>query len=517
MPGYTEKTWREKWDEAKKNAMEATQTDPDETLEAKLSRISLLEADPEAWFRYYFPKYCYAPAARFQKEATKRVLENPEWWEVRIWSRELAKSTRTMMEVLYLTLVGNPITPLSPLERDRERSKKQYVLMISNSLDNATRLFMPYRANLEFNQRIINDYGKQERIGKWNAAEFITQNSVAFRALGAGQSPRGTRNEEARPDVILFDDIDTDMDCRNPDIVKDKWQWIEEAAIGTRSISQPTLIIFCGNRIAKDCCIERATHFADHVDEVNIKDKDGNSSWPEKNSETDIMRVLSQKSYLAIQKEYFNNPVTEGSVFKVMAYKPVRPIRDYQLLVCYTDPSFRESSKSDFKATVLVGYWQGEFHIIKCFVEQTSTAQMIEWHYYISELVRPKHCYFKIEGGFIQDMFIKEFHDPVNRKGRPPIPIDADKRNKQDKFSRIECLLEPLNRNGKLYLNLMDKDNPHMKRLEEQFLVLSPNSRAYDDGPDAVEGAVYTIYEKLGLQQPGSHLTYKRPDNPKRF
>ena len=229
------------------------------------------------------------------------------------------------------------------------------------------------------------------------------------------------------------------------------------------------------------------------------------------------MRVLSQKSYLAIQKEYFNNPVTEGSVFKEMAYKPVRPIREYQLLVCYTDPSFRESSKSDFKATILVGYWQGEFHIVKCFVEQTSTAQMIEWHYYISELVRPKHCYFKIEGGFIQDMFIKEFHDPVNRKGRPPIPIDTDKRNKQDKFSRIECLLEPLNRNGKLYLNLMDKDNPHMKRLEEQFLVLSPNSRAHDDGPDAVEGAIFTIYEKLGLQKPDAHMIQKRWDNPKRF
>jgi len=162
-------------------------------------------------------------------------------------------------------------------------------------------------------------------------------------------------------------------------------------------------------------------------------------------------------------------------------------------------------------------WWQGEFHIIKAFVEQTTIAQMIEWHYYISNMVRPNRCYFLIEGGFIQDMFIKEFHDPANQKGRPPIPINIDPRSKQDKFTRIECLLEPLNRNGKLYLNAADKSNPHMQRLEAQFLTLSPTSRAHDDGPDAVEGAVYAIYEKIGGHKTDSHGFFKRPDNPKSF
>lgn len=85
---------------------------------------------------------------------------------------------------------------------------------MSNSYDNAERLLMPYMIILERNNGIIADYGTQKKIGSWNAGEFTTRKGVAFRALGAGQSPRGTRNNEIRPDVIIIDDIDTDEDCQ---------------------------------------------------------------------------------------------------------------------------------------------------------------------------------------------------------------------------------------------------------------------------------------------------------------
>ena len=261
---YTDKQIDELWQEYAENIRSSTSVDLKETPQEKKKRITKLEAEPEEWFKYYFPKFAYAPAAPFHKKATKRVLNNPEWYEVRNWSRELAKSTRTMMEVFYLTLTG----------------KKRFVMMISNSYDNAVRLLMPYKANLEFNSRIINDYGMQQRSGQWEDGEFGTRKKVLFRAVGAGQSPRGAKNDEVRPDIILFDDTDTDEECRNTDSITKKWKWIEEAAIGTRSISQPTLILFCGNIIAKDCCVVRAAAFADHTDIVNIRTDAGVSTWP---------------------------------------------------------------------------------------------------------------------------------------------------------------------------------------------------------------------------------------------
>jgi hypothetical protein len=503
------------WKQHVKMVMDTTHINEEEAEDVKSERRVRLEAEPEDWFGYYFPRYTYAAPAPFHKEATKRILEHPEWYEVRMWSRELAKSTRTMMEVLYLTLVGHACSFVGTDNQLVISSRrKRYVLLVSNSEDNAQRLLLPYKANLEFNKRIIQDYGAQVNLGNWQAGEFTTQQGVAYRALGAGQSPRGTRNEEVRPDIILFDDIDTDADCLNPEIISRKWRWIEEAAIGTRSVSQPTTIIFCGNRIAPDCCIQRAVRLADHVDEINIRDAAGESSWPEKNSTEDIDRVLAQKSYAAQQKEYFNNPVTEGSVFDKLAYKPARPLNEYKLLLCYTDPSYKATN--DYKATVLVGNYNNEWHILKCFLAQATTAEMIGWHYHIMDLVGSNTCYYFMEEVFMQDVIIKEVSDAGLKKGRT-IPIRGDTRRKPEKFMRIESLLEPLNRNGQLYFNQNEKSNPHMVRLAEQFLVFAPGSRAHDDGPDAVEGAIWKMNEILSRTAGKGIVSWPKQSNQNRL
>ncbi len=483
----TNKQVLDNWDGFSSIFLSPADVDPNESDDAREARRTRLEADPEQWFAYYFKQYCTAPAAQFHKEATQRVIGNPEYYEVRIWSRELAKSTRTMLEVLYLTLAGHPIGDT--------RLKKKYVLLISNSLDNATRLLMPYKANMECNELLLHDYGQQVQAGTWQAAEFTTRSGAAFRALGVGQSPRGARNEEARPDVLLFDDIDTDADCLNGETVKKKWRWIEEAAIGTRSVSQPTTIIFCGNLIAHDSCMGRAREFADHYSIINIRNEEGTSTWPEKNTEEHIDRVLKQKSTASMQKEYFNNPINEGTVFKQMHWKAIRPLQDYSGLICYTDPSY--SDTGDCKATVLVGKWNDEYHIIKCYLEQVTVARMVEWLLEIHKATTAQ-CRFYMEDVFMQHTLIALVNEAAATAGSK-LCLYPDKRKKDSKYTRIELLLEPLNRNGQLFMNEAERNNPHMQRLEQQFMALAPGSRGFDDGPDAVEGAVYLFRQQTNV------------------
>jgi hypothetical protein len=514
------------WEEYTKNVSQSTPIDKSESSKDKRDRIKRLEADPEQWFKYYFPKYTSKPngqaipPAQFHIDASQRVIGNAEWYEVRMWSRECAKSTRTMMETFYITLVGHIIkldgdrNPLPPAKWYRQR--KRNVLMVSNSEDNAIRLLAPYKANLETNNRLINDYGQQENHSYWTSKEMITKPGVAFRALGAGQSPRGSRNEQIRPDVLLVDDIDTDEDCRNPKIIKDRWNWIDEALISTRSVSEDTTIIFCGNRIALDTCVVRASKFADQTDLVNIRDKDGKSTWPAKNPEWRIDRIFAQKSMFAIQKEYFNNPIIEGAVFKQMAYKPAQPLNEYSLLVCYTDPSYKDSEKSDFKATVLIGKWKDEFHVIKAFCKQTTTAEMVDWHYQIMDIVGVCGCYYFMEEVFMQDLFYTEFNKE-NIARHKAVPITGDQRAKPQKFVRIESTIEPLSRNGKFYLNEEEKSNPHMIALDEQFIAFGPGSRAHDDGPDACEGAIWIINNKEAVMAAGNITLIERKGNTKRY
>jgi hypothetical protein len=486
-------------------ASEST-VDRDETPAQKERRIKRLEANPEEWFKYYFKGYAKADPAPFHIQASRRVLSNAEWYEVRNWSRELAKSTRTMMESLYLALTG----------------KKFNFLLVSNSYDNAERLLAPYQANLEKNPRIINDYGEQENLGDWTSGEFTTKKGVAFRAIGAGQSPRGTRNGAKRPDVILIDDIDTDEDCRNGDIIDQRWKWIEEALIGTRSISEPMLIIFCGNIIAEDCCVVRAHEFADKVDIVNIRDASGKSTWPEKNSEEDIDRVLSKISYAAQQKEYFNNPLSSGKTFPEITWGACPPLKDLQFVVCYADPApgnkDRPGAKStqgnSRKAIFIVGRLGIKYYIYYGFLDVMGSDTFINDLYACNDYIAGKTVsFFAIENNSLQDPFYDQVYRRIILEKGPQhggvLGVMPDTRKKPDKWFRIEATLQPINAFGNLIFNIAEKDNPHMKRLETQFKTAKPTSKELD-GPDCIEGAVYLINQKIIALSPDAFRVAKR-------
>jgi hypothetical protein len=495
------------WDDFFDGLISAAIVDDTESHAERTKRVARLEADPEAWFAYYFSAYVKCPPAPFHKRATKRILGNKRWYEVRAWARELAKSTRSMFEILYLATTG----------------KVRNVLLISNSQDNAERLLLPFMLELESNQRLINDYGQQAKLGSWEVGEFTTVLGCSFRALGAGQSPRGTRNKSFRPDFILIDDIDTDEECRNPDRINNKWKWIEKALFPTVSVSGSYRILFNGNIIAKDSTITRAIEKAKHTDIVNIRDKHGKSTWAEKNSEEDIDALLSIISTAAAQGEYFNNPLSEGDVFKELVYGKVPPLSKFRFLVAYGDPAPSNStnSKGSFKALFLVGLADGKYYVIDGYLDHVTNDQFVDWYYYIRDQVPSNvQIYNYIENNKLQDPFYEQVFLPLfstKAKEQVFIGIKGDTRAKPDKFSRIEGNLEPLSRMGKLILNEAKKGSPHWKRLEEQFLLLNAQMKSPADGPDCIEGAVWIINQKAVQLTPESYSFGQRRINPKRF
>lgn len=505
---------QKEWEVFKKSILESTHIDLSETFPEKKKRIEKLEANDEEWFKYYFPKFATHEPADFHKKATKRVMNNPEFYEVRNWSRELAKSTRTMMECLKLMLTG----------------KKKYLLLTSDSESNAERLLAPYKANLEFNQRIINDYGEQKSFSNWTSGEFITKTQLGFRALGAGQSPRGSRNEQFRPDILLIDDFDTDVDCRNPETIDQKWKWLEEAFFGTRSISTPTLIVFCGNIIAEDCCITRAAKLCDHQSIINIRDNKGKSTWPNKNTEEFIDRVLSKISYSAQQKEYFNNPVTQGKTFKELEYNKIPSLKKAPFAVIYADPSYSNKDKptvksgaqNSTKAISLMTCINNTYYVHKIRVDHMSNAQFIESLYNMYQLASSEVItYVYIENNSLQDPFYEQVlmplifeHAKINKT--QPLPVIPDTDRKGDKWTRIEATLEPLNRNKQLIFNINEKESNDMQRCHTQFITAKATSKLLD-APDCIQGNVAKLKAKIQTLAPNSIKVYKRPSNDKNY
>ena len=519
------------WEEYVKSIARATAVEEDLSVSEREKKKKYLEAHPIKWMMFFFCDYAKAEFAGFQRKAINRILGNPEWFEVLSWARELAKSTIVMMCVMYLVLTG----------------KKKNVLLVAATLEDAIRLLKPYKGAFEGNQRIKLYYGEQQSFGDWTEKEFITKNGAAFRALGAGQSPRGTRNEDVRPDVILIDDFDTDEACRNPETLKNNWNWLEQALYFVRSFSEPLLRIFCGNIIAKDCCVKRAGMKAREMSKrekplgnwdvinirmVNINKPDpkrdyeyGTSVWPEKNSEEIIDTVICQVSAASAQKECFNNPVSEGDTFKELIYGKVPSLHKFPFLVNYGDPSpsnNTKASKNSLKANWLLGLLNGKLYVIKGYLGRVTNEEFVNRYYYLDEYVDGRtNIYHVIENNKLQDPFYQQLIVPLFTKAaiekKKVIPITPDTRKKPDKYSRIETNLEPLNRKGDMILNVDEKENPDMQRLEEQFLLVNPSLTAPADGPDCVEGGYWYANTQTARRAVEDVWVPKKTTNSKRI
>lgn len=473
-------------------------------------RRAELEKDLVEWIRFFFPAYAKYDFAPFHIRAIRRIIDNPEWYEVLSWSRELAKSTVAMFTLMYLALTG----------------RKRFVALASATIDSAKRLLLPFKLNFEANPRIRQFYGEQPTPGQWTDTEFACRCGAKFIALGAGSAPRGMRNEAIRPDVLYFDDYDTDEDCRNPATLDKKWDWAEQALYPTRSISEPTLVLWCGNIIAKDCCIVRAGKLANSWDVVNIRGKDGRSTWPQKNSEEQIDRILSKISVKAQQGEYFNNPVAEGKIFRNLPFGKVPPLSRFRFLIAYGDPAYSNSRKKDSstKALVLLGKLRGVYYVVKAFLGHATNADFIDWYFQMDDFIGGKaNIYRYMENNSLQDPFFQQVFKPLLqqecKRRKHELFIRGDGRKKADKATRIEANLEPIDRNCLWLFNEKERDNPMMQELINQFKLFELSLPYPADGPDAVEGAVFMNNLKTAEMEPTLTISYKEinEQNPYRM
>ena len=103
---------------------------------------------------------------------------------------------------------------------------------------------------------------------------------------------------------------------------------------------------------------------------------------------------------------------------------------------------------------------------------------------------------------------IKNFREAVFKLEEIQIDFEKIKEDTDIKLSELsrvaetqKAIVESINT---LLLNIDKKDDPHFKRLEEQFLLLTPRLSAPADGADCVEGGVWWITRKTSSVAPGS-------------
>lgn len=478
-----------RWAELCKQIQQQTIVNAFETKAEKLDRIIKAKNDYSFFVEYYFPHYAKSKCAAFQIEAANEVNNNKKLRAVFEWARGHAKSTHfDIMIPLWL----------------KAKDELNVMILVGKSEDNAGTLLADLQAELQYNQRYINDFGEQLNYGSWEEGKFVTRDNKAFFALGRGQSPRGLRYRNNRPDYIVVDDLDDDELVQNESRVAKMVDWILEALFNTMDMGRGRFVMV-GNRIHKNSVLANIAPLKGIFHSViNAIDENGIPSWHEKYTVEEIQQVIETIGLRRAQKEFYNNPVTDGAVFKLkdIQYIKALPYNAYKYLVSYTDPSFKNGARSDYKATVLLGKTRdGQYHLLKAFVQQTSVKQMVQWHYDLHNAIGDQAVVsFYMESNFLQDLLFEEFVKVGNELGWQ-LPIKGDSRNKPDKFQRIENI-QPLFERGLFFISEDEKNTQGVSKLIEQLLLFEKGSRTHDDGPDALEGAIWMLNYKTRISQP---------------
>ena len=385
----------------------------------KVRRMRHLEADYTRWFSYYFPNFAKKPCAWFHKRLANKVIENRHIRALAEWYRSAAKSVHIDMGIpLFLYLV---------------KSDLHYMLLIGETEPKARKLLSSLQAQLQHNQRILNDYGQRFQYGDWADGDFTTVDGVKFTALGFMQSPRGAREDENRPDYIVIDDVDNKR----------------------------------------------------HVKNLN----DFTPEWPEKADAAYWRKKFNDIPYRSFMREFMHVHIQDGAVFRHedIVWGQMLPLKEYDGLCFYGDLSYKAAG--DYKAMLLVGKIGRQYHIIHVYLRRGSRAKCAAWLYDLYEDLKLErfNISYVIEGLFAMDEFVNDFDTEGDERGYH-IPVTADKRGKADKYDRVESTAGFFERHNVIF-NILMQQNPDFITLVDQFLAFERGSQANDDGPDAWHGA----------------------------
>jgi hypothetical protein len=485
----------------------ASAIDINEGLTDKINRIRALERDYVRWFEYYFPVYAKCKCAWFHGDFAQRIIGNDEIYELLEIYRSGAKSVHVDMGIpLYLMFTKG----------------MKYMLLIGETERKAQKLLSSLQAQLQYNKRIINDYGLKYKQGDWSEGEFLTTDGVRFMALGFGQNPRGVRQEEQRPDYIVVDDVDNRRHVNNDRLMREGVEWIFEDLMGCFNESDGAVkrFVYANNNFHKNSITNRlkiqfkalAAKASNegkqplyHILTVGaVKDLSTfEPNWPEKTSAGYWQNKYTHTPSRSFMREYMHVHIEDGAVFRYedMQWKKMLPYEDYDTLCFYGDLSYK--ANACYKGMILMGKKGREFHILHTFLRQSSRTVLVKWLYDLYEdgLLHCKKIRYWIEGLFAMDEFVNDFDAEGDARGYY-VPVRADKRPKGDKYERIEATQSFFERRN-VWLNIDEKESPDQIELVDQYLAFEKGGGAAVDGPDAAEGAftkLNTVFRKLTTQ-----------------
>ena len=517
-------------------------------------RKELASIDLEYFGRCYLPHYFTRETPKFHKE-----LDN-------IWIENVIKNKNVLIENEEINkLQGSKVTITAPRGHAKSTNftfkdtlhaclykYKNYILILSDSTEQAEGFLNDIKIELEENELIKKDFGNM--VGKvWNASVIVLSNNVKIEAIGSGKKIRGRRHRNFRPDLIVLDDIENDENVNTLEQRKKLENWYYKAVskagdtytdicyIGTllhydsllaKVIKNPTykvakykgVIHFAKNKGLWDIWEKIYSSLEDEKREENAREffennedemlKDTKVLWQEKWSYYDLMVMRLSEGIASFNSEIQNEPINpEDCLFNPEWFEYYNKEQiDFKnkefIFLGAVDPSLGKNKNSDTSAIVILAknIRSGYLYVLKASIERrkpdTIIEDIINTH---KKLINDYGKGFSLFG--VEEVQFQAFFKDVLKKEclKQKIYLNIEGiKSTINKIARIESL-QPYIKNG--YIKFNKEDKTLLTQLE-QF----PLAR-YDDGADALEMVVKLAINNSYSNKPDYKTVIKRSLN----
>jgi hypothetical protein len=305
----------------------------------KVTSADMIVKKFNIWARFFFPNFFGSKDADFHKQMdlynAKLYLGEIDSF-LNICFRGAAKTTRTKLFIAYC--IANDIEHrkkyMKILTRDNSNST-QFVTDIYNFL-------VKPRVKALYPEIFTKDSLKREE----TMSSFTTGTGVKIKAGTVGMPQRGDIQDENRPDLIVFDDIEDRLSLMSAVITHKIWQNIDEAITG---LSKSGGAIYCCNYVSEAGNVHKLVQKIKNKMIIPIE-HNGQPTWDRYTIE-DIKKI--KDSVEDYEGDYLCQPNASKDIYfdrasleKMPIKQPIRDIAGFKIFKDY-NPSHRYAGGHD--------------------------------------------------------------------------------------------------------------------------------------------------------------------------
>lgn len=423
---------------------------------------------------------------------------------------------------------------------------KHYILLLSDSGDQAESFLEDIRMELEDNGNILMDFGQQKGDKAWRTGVLITKQDVKIEAIGSGKKVRGRKHRNWRPDLIVLDDIENDENVNTSEQRSKLKNWFYKAV--SKAGDTYTDIMYIGTILHYDSLLNNVLsnpgyktrkyraviseakntqlwdtwesiyinlfneRHEEDAQEFYISHKsemlEGTSVlWEEKLPYVELMKMKIVEGEASFNSELQNDPIDpENATFNEEWFDYYEPqLLDFSssefILIGSNDPSLGKNKKSDtsFVGSLALSQTTGYMYIVDASTERRKPDVIINDIFEMNRRLRRDYgkAFYKFGIETVQfQYFFKEVVAQKSAELGEYLPIE-EIQSTVNKVLRIESL-QPLIKNK--YIKFNREHKTLLKQLKE--FPMGKN----DDAPDGLQMMVQLAQQVKAI---GTKTDYK--------